>query len=71
MGRFSQVDISQSFIEHCYLEMRIDPRRSDVDFKMSPNSLHIWPRGEFMMIALPNKDKTFFCTLFIQTKILE
>jgi kynurenine 3-monooxygenase len=31
---------------------------------MEPNALHIWPRGEAMMIALPNADRTFTCTLF-------
>jgi kynurenine 3-monooxygenase len=31
---------------------------------MDPNALHIWPRGTFMMIALPNMDKSFTCTLF-------
>jgi hypothetical protein len=29
-----------------------------------PEALHIWPRGDFMMIGLPNPDKTFTCTLF-------
>jgi kynurenine 3-monooxygenase len=32
---------------------------------MPPNYLHIWPRGKFMMIALPNQDKTFTVTLFM------
>lgn len=32
---------------------------------MPPNYLHIWPRGEFMMIALPNQDKTWTVTLFM------
>lgn len=32
---------------------------------MPPNFLHIWPRGKFMMIALPNQDKTWTVTLFM------
>ena len=31
---------------------------------MEPHALHIWPRGSFMMIALPNRDGSFTCTLF-------
>ncbi|OXB61459.1 hypothetical protein ASZ78_010215, partial [Callipepla squamata] len=34
-------------------------------FAMEPNYLHIWPRNTFMMIALPNMDKSFTCTLFM------
>ena len=33
---------------------------------MEPNSLHIWPRRAMMMIALPNLDKSFTCTLFMK-----
>lgn len=32
---------------------------------LSPGHLHIWPRGTFMLIALPNKDKSWTCTLFM------
>ena len=32
---------------------------------MEKNALHIWPRGKYMMIALPNTDGTFTCTLFM------
>lgn len=34
-------------------------------YQMPPNYLHIWPRGKFMMIALPNQDKTWTVTLFM------
>lgn len=34
------------------------------EFAMNPNALHIWPRGGYMMIALPNQDKSFTCTCF-------
>jgi len=48
---------------HGYKELVIPPSASN-EFLIEPNALHIWPRGEFMLIALPNMDKTFTCTLF-------
>ena len=53
---------SQNYIEHGYKELTMQPK--DGDFALEPNYLHIWPRGNFMLIALPNVDKTFTCTLF-------
>ncbi|MFK7954313.1 MAG: FAD-dependent oxidoreductase [Ekhidna sp.] len=53
---------SQHYIEHGYKELSIEP--IDGKFGLEPNFLHIWPRGNFMLIALPNNDKTFTCTLF-------
>ncbi len=53
----------QVFIDHGYKELKMPP--VDGDFAMPPNFLHIWPRGNFMLIALPNQDKTFTCTLFL------
>lgn len=55
-------NFSQHYIEHGYKELCIEP--TDGKFLMEPNYLHIWPRGNFMLIALPNNDKTFTCTLF-------
>lgn len=54
---------SQSYLDHGYKELTIAPSVSG-DFALDPYSLHIWPRGQFMLIALPNLDKTFTCTLF-------
>lgn len=71
LSRQSQLEVNQTFIEHGYLELRIDPDENDSSFKMAPNYLHIWPRGQYMMIALPNKDMTFTCTLFMPYSILE
>jgi len=59
-GRF---DYSQDYLDHGYKELTIAPNENG-DFAMDPNCLHIWPRGEYMLIALPNPDKTFTCTLF-------
>lgn len=53
---------SQHYIEHGYKELSIEPIKGN--FGLEPNFLHIWPRGNFMLIALPNSDKSFTCTLF-------
>lgn len=57
-------DFSQTYIEHGYLELCIPPTASG-DFAMPHNYLHIWPRGKFMMIALPNQDRSWTVTLFM------
>lgn len=54
----------QEYISHGYKELSIPPTESG-EFAMDPNALHIWPRGSFMLIALPNPDKSFTCTLFL------
>jgi kynurenine 3-monooxygenase len=54
---------SQSYLAHGYKELYIPPGPGG-SFQMEPNALHIWPRGGFMMIALPNQDGSFTCTLF-------
>ena len=56
-------DYSQSYLAHGYKELTIPPA-GDGSFRMEPNALHIWPRGGFMMIALPNQDRSFTCTCF-------
>lgn len=53
-------------IEHSYKELTIKSKNNE--FPMEPNSLHIWPRRDMMMIALPNMDKSFTCTLFMKSK---
>lgn len=53
----------QYYIDCGYKELTIPPK-SDGDFAMHINALHIWPRKDYMLIALPNLDKTFTCTLF-------
>ena len=54
---------SQNYISAAYKELTIPPL-STGEFALEPNALHIWPRGEYMLIALPNLDKSFTCTLF-------
>jgi kynurenine 3-monooxygenase len=56
-------DFSQDYIEHGYKEFQI-PAGKKNQFMMEANALHIWPRESFMLIALPNPDGTFTCTLF-------
>ena len=53
----------QSYIDFGYKELTI-PAGADGGFQMEPNALHIWPRKNYMLIALPNPDGTFTCTLF-------
>ena len=53
----------ESYLAHGYKELTIPPGR-DGSWGMEKNALHIWPRKSFMMIALPNPDGSFTCTLF-------
>lgn len=54
----------QEYISHGYKELTI-PATAAGEYAMDPNALHIWPRGKFMLIALPNPDGSFTCTLFL------
>jgi kynurenine 3-monooxygenase len=56
-------DYSQSYLEYGYKELCIPPAAGG-GFALEPGGLHIWPRGGYMMIALPNRDGSFTCTLF-------
>ena len=51
-------------IDHSYKELTIKSKNNE--YQMEPNSLHIWPRRDMMMIALPNLDRSFTCTLFMK-----
>jgi kynurenine 3-monooxygenase len=64
MQRQSMFNYSQDFLEIGYKELNI-PANADGSHKLDKNSLHIWPRGNFMLIALPNLDGSFTCTLFM------
>lgn len=52
------------FLGHSYKELEIPPA-ADGGFSIEPNALHIWPRGRYMCIALPNDGRTFTVTLFL------
>lgn len=74
MQKTDRFEYSQSYLAHGYKELHIPPaaelgvagvaQRDGAAFAMEPNALHIWPRGGSMMIALPNRDGSFTCTLF-------
>ena len=49
---------------HGYKELEIPPA-ADGSYRIEPNALHIWPRGRYMCIALPNDERTFTVTLFL------
>jgi kynurenine 3-monooxygenase len=53
----------QTYIDYGYKELNI-PAAENGSFQMEKNALHIWPRGNYMLIALPNIDGSFTCTLF-------
>jgi kynurenine 3-monooxygenase len=66
-------NFSQQFLEHGYKELHIpalecgledETSQTSESFQLEKNALHIWARGSFMMIALPNFDGSFTCTMF-------
>jgi len=61
--KIANFDYDESYLAHGYKELTIPPG-SDGSWQMEKNALHIWPRKSFMMIALPNPDGSFTCTLF-------
>lgn len=64
MQKKDRFNYSQQYIEDGYREILL-PANADGSHKLKTNTLHIWPRGRFMLIALPNFDGSFTCTLFM------
>ncbi|MEO8211233.1 MAG: NAD(P)/FAD-dependent oxidoreductase [bacterium] len=64
MLKIPRFNFSQEYENYGYKELTI-PAGKEGNFLMEKNALHIWPRGSFMLIALPNLDGSFTCTLFI------
>lgn len=60
----TRLDFSQTYIDHGYIELNI-PATASGEFAMEINYLHIWARGTFMLIALPNQDHSYTVTLFM------
>lgn len=56
-------NFSQDYIDHGYKELQVPPGLGGA-FQFEQHALHIWPRESYMMIALPNPDGSFTCTLF-------
>ncbi len=63
MMRLDRFDYSQQYLRHAYKELSIPPDEQG-GWQIEKNALHIWPRHSFMLIALPNADGSFTCTLF-------
>ncbi|MBC8112008.1 MAG: FAD-dependent monooxygenase, partial [Verrucomicrobia bacterium] len=63
MQRTNRFNYEQQYIEHGYKELTI-PAGKDNSFQLEKNALHIWPRGNFMFIALPNLEGSFTGTFF-------
>ena len=65
--RMPDFQYDESYLAHGYKELTIPPA-PDGSWRMGKEALHIWPRKSFMMIALPNPDGSFTCTLFWEFK---
>ena len=66
----ARIDLHERFVplDHGYKELEIPARDGQLQegmFQMEPNALHIWPRGNYMCIALPNAEGSFTVTLFL------
>jgi kynurenine 3-monooxygenase len=59
-----EISATEDLLDHGYKELTIAASQ-DGGFMLEPHALHIWPRGGFMLIALPNPDRTFTATLFL------
>jgi kynurenine 3-monooxygenase len=64
MQKISGYQMHSSTLDYGYKELAILPN-TDGSFRMERNALHIWPRGNYMLIALPNFEGSFTCTLFL------
>ncbi|GAA4307174.1 NAD(P)/FAD-dependent oxidoreductase [Nibribacter koreensis] len=63
MQKTERFNYEQSYLDYGYKELTIPPA-ADGGWQLEKNALHIWPRGQYMMIALPNMDGSFTCTMF-------
>jgi len=62
LARVGQVQSREDWLDHDYKELTVPPAQGGA---LEPHALHIWPRGGFMLIALPNTDGSFTVTLFL------
>jgi kynurenine 3-monooxygenase len=64
MNSLQLIDVHEIDLDHGYKELSI-PADAEGRHRMAPDALHIWPRGNYMLIALPNEDGSFTATLFL------
>ena len=64
MLKLNRFNFSQQYLDYGYKELTI-PAGPDGSHALETHALHIWPRGNHMLIALPNVDGTFGCILFL------
>jgi kynurenine 3-monooxygenase len=64
MMRTNRFNFSQEYLDYGYKELTI-PAGPNGEHLLDKHALHIWPRGNYMLIALPNIDGTFACILFL------
>jgi kynurenine 3-monooxygenase len=67
LKKSDKLDFNIDTLEHSYKELHIPPSKNN-EHRIYKNALHIWPRKQFMLIALPNLDGSFTVTLFLPTK---
>ena len=70
MMRWGRLNYSQEYREHGYKELTL-PATENGDYAVEPNFAHIWPHQEFMIIALPNLDRTFTLALFMSFEMFD
>ncbi len=64
MRGLNETEYSSELLDHSYKELNIPPGPNG-EFQLEKEALHIWPRGDYMMIGLPNPDASFTLTLFM------
>ena len=67
MSALQLIEAHENDLEHGYKELSI-PAGPEGRYRMAADALHIWPRGNYMLIALPNEDGSFTATLFLAKK---
>ncbi|KAJ1360008.1 Kynurenine 3-monooxygenase [Parelaphostrongylus tenuis] len=69
LSNYPGFNYSQEYISHGYIELNILPKNGE--YALEPNVFHLWPRGQFTLIALANRDKTFTVTIFAPFSLFE
>ena len=65
MLKLNRFNFSQQYLDYGYKELTIPAGPATESTLIETHALHIWPRGNYMLIALPNIDGTFACILFL------